>query len=99
MSTEEKEPKNKTLNLGTQKEVEERCREFRRTFDALRREIGKVIVGYEQIVDNVLISLFCGGHVLLEGVPGLGNQARHRDRGMHTVRPLHRGLPLQCGGP
>ena len=72
MSKEEKQPKNDTLNLGTQKEVEERCRDFRRTFDSLRREIGKVIVGYEQIVDNVLISLFCGGHVLLEGVPGLG---------------------------
>jgi MoxR-like ATPase len=72
MSKEEKEPKNGTTNLGTQKEVEERCRDFRRMFENLRREIGKVIVGYEQIVDNVLISLFCGGHVLLEGVPGLG---------------------------
>ena len=41
-------------------------------FESLRREIGKVIVGQEEIVDNVLISLFSGGHVLLEGVPGLG---------------------------
>ncbi|UCE50758.1 MAG: AAA family ATPase, partial [Phycisphaerales bacterium] len=41
-------------------------------FESLRREIGKVIVGYEDIIDNVLICLFCGGHVLLEGVPGLG---------------------------
>ena len=31
-----------------------------------------MIVGHEEIVDNVLISLFSGGHVLLEGVPGLG---------------------------
>jgi MoxR-like ATPase len=53
-------------------EVEAQCREFREMFESLRREIGKVIVGYEVIVDNVLISLFCGGHVLLEGVPGLG---------------------------
>jgi len=57
-----KEPKN----------VEELCRDFRRKFDLLRKEIGKVIVGHEDIVDNVLICLFCGGHVLLEGVPGLG---------------------------
>jgi len=53
-------------------DVEQQCRDFRQMFDSLRREIGKVIVGYERIVDNVLISLFCGGHVLLEGVPGLG---------------------------
>ena len=52
--------------------VEARCHEFRQNFDALRREIGKVIVGHADIVDDVLISLFCGGHVLLEGVPGLG---------------------------
>ena len=54
------------------KEVEEQCRDFRKKFDSLRKEIGKVIVGHENIVDNVLICLFCGGHVLLEGVPGLG---------------------------
>lgn len=53
-------------------DVEEQCKDFRRMFESLRREVGKVIVGYERIVDNVLISLFCGGHVLLEGVPGLG---------------------------
>jgi len=55
-----------------QKEVQEQCREFRQMFESLRREIGKVIVGYESIVEDVLICLFCGGHVLLEGVPGLG---------------------------
>ncbi|MBN1362323.1 MAG: AAA family ATPase [Sedimentisphaerales bacterium] len=56
----------------TEKEVEKQCRDFREMFQALRREVGKVIVGHEDIVDNVLISLFGGGHVLLEGVPGLG---------------------------
>ncbi|MHC4167880.1 MAG: AAA family ATPase [Planctomycetota bacterium] len=54
------------------KAVEEQCRDFRQMFESLRREIGKVIVGYEEIVDSVLVCLFCGGHVLLEGVPGLG---------------------------
>ncbi|MBN1817172.1 MAG: AAA family ATPase [Sedimentisphaerales bacterium] len=53
-------------------EVEALCRQFRQMFDSLRKEVGKVIVGHEDIVDNVLICLFCGGHVLLEGVPGLG---------------------------
>jgi MoxR-like ATPase len=55
-----------------EKEVEQQCRDFREMFEALRRQIGRVIVGHEDIVDNVLISLFGGGHVLLEGVPGLG---------------------------
>jgi len=55
-----------------EKDVEKQCAEFRRVFEALRREIGKVIVGQEDIVEHVLISLFSGGHVLLEGVPGLG---------------------------
>jgi MoxR-like ATPase len=55
-----------------EKDVQEQCRDFRKMFESLRREIGKVIVGYETIVEDVLICLFCGGHVLLEGVPGLG---------------------------
>ena len=38
----------------------------------LRREIGRSIVGHEEVVLDVLVCLFCGGHVLLEGVPGLG---------------------------
>jgi len=55
-----------------EKEVETQCRQFREMFEALRTQVGKVIVGHEDIVDDVLISLFGGGHVLLEGVPGLG---------------------------
>jgi len=38
----------------------------------VREEIGKIIVGQQDVVDGVLICLFAGGHVLLEGVPGLG---------------------------
>jgi MoxR-like ATPase len=38
----------------------------------IRDEIGKVIVGQQDVVDGVLICLLGGGHVLLEGVPGLG---------------------------
>jgi MoxR-like ATPase len=40
--------------------------------DEVRAEIAKVIVGQQQVVDGVLICLLSGGHVLLEGVPGLG---------------------------
>ncbi|MGR3177754.1 MAG: AAA family ATPase [Candidatus Anammoxibacter sp.] len=45
---------------------------FRRDFTAVTYEIEKVIVGSKDIVQNLLIAFFVGGHVLLEGVPGLG---------------------------
>ena len=40
--------------------------------DRVRREIHKIIVGHERVVNGVLNALVAGGHVLLEGVPGLG---------------------------
>jgi len=51
---------------------EKKILKFRETYRALREEIGKVIVGQEEIVDGTLNALFANGHVLLEGVPGLG---------------------------
>jgi len=52
--------------------TEEQISQFRTTYTALRTEIGKVLVGQDAIVEYTLIALFGGGHVLLEGVPGLG---------------------------
>ena len=52
--------------------TEQQIATFRETYATLRAEIGKVIVGHEPIVDGTLIAVFAGGHVLLEGVPGLG---------------------------
>lgn len=52
--------------------LKEELDRFREDFRNLRREIAKVIVGQEPIVDGVLTALIAGGHVLLEGVPGLG---------------------------
>jgi MoxR-like ATPase len=46
--------------------------DFRNTFAQSRAEIGKVIVGQDRVVESTLTALFCGGNVLLEGVPGLG---------------------------
>jgi MoxR-like ATPase len=45
---------------------------FQETFKRIEAEIGKVIVGHDDTVRKVLIAFFAGGHVLLEGVPGLG---------------------------
>ncbi len=52
--------------------IEERIREFRDGFARLKAEIGKVIVGQSAIVEGTLQAICAGGHVLLEGVPGLG---------------------------
>jgi MoxR-like ATPase len=52
--------------------IEEKISLFRKDYGNLKSEIGKVIVGHEDIVDGTLIAVFGGGHVLLEGVPGLG---------------------------
>ncbi|SFH67652.1 AAA family ATPase [Planctomicrobium piriforme] len=46
--------------------------DFRATFQAVRDEIGRTIVGQERVVEAALTAIFCGGNVLLEGVPGLG---------------------------
>ncbi|MHC4793978.1 MAG: AAA family ATPase, partial [Planctomycetota bacterium] len=52
--------------------VQRACERFRGAFAALRERVGLRIVGQEAVVDQALIALFAGGHVLLEGVPGLG---------------------------
>jgi MoxR-like ATPase len=52
--------------------TEQAIQSFREAYAGLRSEIGKVIVGHDSIVEGTLIALFAGGHVLLEGVPGLG---------------------------
>lgn len=48
---------------------------FKHTFREVKEEVGKFIVGQDDIIQNVLIAICCGGHVLLEGVPGLGKTA------------------------
>ncbi len=52
--------------------TEQQIQTFRAAWQKLRSEIGKVIVGNDAIVEGTLIAIFGGGHVLLEGVPGLG---------------------------
>jgi MoxR-like ATPase len=60
------------LSDDTTEELKRQLDRFRADFDAMRREVGKVIVGHSEIVDDTLTALIAGGHVLLEGVPGLG---------------------------
>jgi MoxR-like ATPase len=63
-----------------------RVEQFITSFQALRGEVEKVIVGHREIIDHVLIGMFAGGHVLLEGVPGLGKTL--------LIKTLAEGLEL-----
>ncbi len=46
----------------------------------LEMEVGKTIVGHKDIIRKILLAFLAGGHVLLEGVPGLGPGTRARYR-------------------
>jgi len=52
--------------------LEAQVQQFKDSFSLIRDEMGKMMVGQQDIVEGVLVALFAGGHVLLEGVPGLG---------------------------
>src|ERR1700704_3539698 len=65
---------------------EQRVQEFVSEFQALRSEVEKVIVGHSDVINHVLTGLFAGGHVLLEGVPGLGKTL--------LIKTLSEGLEL-----
>jgi len=67
--------------------LEAEASEFQQAYKNAQREIGKVIVGQERVVEGVLTALFCGGNVLLEGVPGLGKT--------ELVKALSRVLDLE----
>jgi len=58
-----------------------------KAFDILRQEVMKVLVGQEKLLDRMLIALITGGHVLLEGVPGLAKTT--------AVKTLAKTLGLQ----
>jgi MoxR-like ATPase len=65
---------------------EARVQDFVASFESLRTEVEKVIVGHREVINHVLIGMFAGGHVLLEGVPGLGKTL--------LIKTLAEGLEL-----
>jgi len=63
-----------------------RVQDFVASFELLRAEVEKVIVGHRDVINHVLTGMFAGGHVLLEGVPGLGKTL--------LIKTLAEGLEL-----
>jgi MoxR-like ATPase len=68
-------------------DLEQGAADFVATFERLRNEVSRFIVGQKEIIEDVLIAILCGGHVLLEGVPGLGKTA--------LVQTVSRALDLK----
>ena len=56
----------------------------------IRHEIGKVVVGQKQMVDQLLIGLLAGGHILLEGVPGLAKTTAIKSLSRTIDTSIHR---------
>ncbi len=69
--------------------LQSRIEEFQTRFAGLVREIQRAIVGYDKLISDVLVAIFSEGHVLLEGVPGLGKT--------YLVNTLSRALGLTFG--
>ena len=46
--------------------------QFQETFRRIQNEVAKAVIGHEEMIENILIAFFAGGHVLIEGVPGTG---------------------------
>ena len=70
-----------------EEQIIEYAQQFQAAYAAVRNQIRNVIVGQEEVVDGVLTALFVGGHVLLEGVPGLGKTL--------LIRTLSRAVALK----
>ena len=67
----------------------ENVEQLKSTFDKLRKEIAKIIVGQDEVVEQLLIAIFSRGHCIIEGVPGLAKTL--------LIRTLRR-LPGQGAG-
>ncbi|MCL4220058.1 MAG: MoxR family ATPase [Phycisphaerales bacterium] len=71
----------------TPEQVQQAAEQFRSDYARVREQIARIVVGHDSVVDGVLTCLFANGHVLLEGVPGIGKTL--------LVRSLASALSLQ----
>src|ERR1700680_4486862 len=76
-----------TIEAGAEPPVEAYIAAFIELASRLEHELRSIVIGQEQVIRELLLALFAGGHVLLEGVPGLGQTL--------VVRTLADALTLQ----
>jgi len=62
-------------------EAREQAAAFNEVYQKIKAEVGRMMVGQEEVIEGVLTALLAGGHVLLEGVPGLGKTMLVRSLG------------------
>lgn len=75
--------------MSETKELEQNLERFQEKFAELKAEIQKAIVGYDELLSDTLVAVFARGHVLLEGVPGLGKT--------FLVQTLSKAMGLKSG--
>ena len=75
--------------MKTSEQLESDLSDFKDRFVGLKDEIQKAIVGYDELLTDALVAIFSQGHVLLEGVPGLGKT--------FLVRVLSQVMDLEPG--
>ncbi|MDK2971572.1 MAG: MoxR-like ATPase [Candidatus Sumerlaeota bacterium] len=71
-------------------DIQQQAAAFRQDYERVFHEIQKVMVGQEEVIEAVLICLFAGGNLLLEGVPGLGKTMLVRTLGEVLDLPFSR---------
>jgi MoxR-like ATPase len=81
--------KSETTLAVTADELERQMEAFRQRFKGLLTEVQRAIVGYDELITDTLVAIFSQGHVLLEGVPGLGKT--------YLVRVISKVLGLTSG--
>lgn len=81
-------PQAKHLELSPE-QIAERMEVFQQKFRQLHGEVQQAIVGYDELINDVLVCIFSQGHVLMEGVPGLGKT--------YLVKVISRVLGLTFG--
>src|SRR5262245_22264046 len=69
--------------------IERRAAELLQKVSTLRQQLVAQVIGQESLIDDLIVAIMAGGHVLLEGLPGLGKTL--------LVRSLGRGLGLEFG--
>ncbi len=64
--------KKRKINNMSNEEIKTQIVQYREKIELLEKEIGRILVGQRQVVRDTMIAMIAGGHILFEGVPGLG---------------------------